>query len=171
MTRTLFLMRHSKAVDHHPDGDKARPLAPRGRREAAEAGQMLQGRGIQLALCSTAARTRETLECLGLTDPDGGPLPTQYMDALYNCGTETMLQRIGEIEDEVTGLIVVAHSPAIPALAARLAWASSREDADEIRCWFPTSAFSEFTTELSWAELAANDGDGAQLARVERLKR
>lgn len=159
--RTLLLMRHATAEGFSSEGDHGRKLTGRGRQEAAEVGVQLRAKGVQHALVSAATRTRETFECLGLD------APAEFMEALYNCGTETMAQRISEVDDEVTCLLVVAHAPAIPSLSAELAYASSPQEADDLQCWFPTAAYSEFTLKGSWADLA--DDDSLRLAGVTRM--
>src|ERR1700712_4658208 len=61
--RTLLLLRHAKS-DYPPGvADHERPLAPRGIREAALAGDWLRAHApaVDAVLCSTATRTRETL--------------------------------------------------------------------------------------------------------------
>lgn len=170
MSRTLFLMRHAMAEAHAVRSDFERILAPQGWSQAREAGLELAGRGIQLVLCSSSARTRETLQGLGLKTPEGEPVPVQYMEALYLGSADLIRQRIGEIEDEVTALLVIGHSPGIPTLGAELAWASRTRQADQIQCWFPTSAFSEFEIEGSWSDLWDSNG-GAKLAAVRRPAR
>lgn len=159
--RTLVLMRHASPQGWSDSGDKGRRLTAEGRREAAEVGALLRGMGIQRVLCSAASRTRETVDCLGLD------APVEYMEALYNCGAPTMLQRIGEVDDEVTGLLVVGHSPAVPTLSAELTWASDPAQADDLQCWFPTAAFAAFALQGSWSRLA--DDETLRLAGVRRL--
>lgn len=167
--RTLYLMRHAKAADSGVR-DKDRPLAPRGITTAQQVGLQLQSAGIDHVLCSTSVRTRQTLDHLGLRTPAGDPVPTEYMDALYLGSSEVILQRIGEIDDEVTGLLVVAHSPGIPALAAELAWQASRSSADAISCSYPTATVSVFTVDGTWADLAAGTAT-TTLQQVDRPQR
>lgn len=145
--KTLYLMRHAQAESHGPLGDRSRPLTPGGRADAEEVGRMLQERDVQLALVSSAVRTRETFEALGLD------CRAEFQDVLYSAGTEELLQRIGEIEDEVVGLLVVGHSPTIPALAAELLARSAPREADQLRCHYPTSTLTVLRTEGSWEEL------------------
>lgn len=142
---TLFLLRHAKTESHHPQGDRFRELTERGRTDARTVGEQLRERGITLVLSSSSMRTRQTVEELGLD------ARVEYMDALYNCDVETMLQRIGEVDDDVTGLLVVGHSPTIPTLAAELTWAPGK--ADDIACNFPTAAWAELTFDGDWADL------------------
>lgn len=160
--RTLILLRHAQAENNNPMGDKARQLSPRGRQEAAEVGVQLRAKGVGHALVSSAARARETFECLGLD------APAEFMEALYLGGTETLRQRIGEVPDEVDVLLVVGHAPAIPSLSAELAYASAPREADQLQCWFPTAAYSEFTFEGSWDAL--EDEESMRLAGVRRLQ-
>ena len=114
MTRTLFLMRHAKAEPHHARLDFDRELAPRGWRQARETGLILADRGIELVLCSSSMRTRQTYEAMGLQLPTGDPVPVEYMEALYLASPDLIRQRIGEIPDEVTKLLVIGHSPVSP---------------------------------------------------------
>lgn len=162
MERRLVLMRHAKTEGNNPAGDHARELLPRGVQAAQEAGKTLAGLGLQYALVSTATRTRQTFAALGLD------IPVEYQDALYHDGTETMLQRISETDDAVTGLIVVGHAPTIPSLSAQLSYASAPNQADELQCHFPTSAFAEFTFEGSWADL---DRDNLEHVRFKDIQR
>ncbi|MGA4506387.1 SixA phosphatase family protein [Propionibacteriaceae bacterium G1746] len=159
--RTLYLMRHAKAVDHDPHADKGRALAPRGRADAASVGEhWLQGAGIELALVSSATRTVQTFESLGLD------CRAEIMDALYQAGTDTMKQRIGEIGDEVTRLLVVGHSPTIPALAAQLLHESDPGTADDIAWHYPTATVTALSIEGGWAELGEHPTRLARLYRV-----
>ena len=160
--RRLVLMRHAKTEANNVGGDKARRLKPSGIQDSQEAGRELAGLGLQYALVSSAQRTRETFAALGLD------IPVEFQDALYYQGTETMLQRIGETDPAVTGLLVVGHAPTIPSLVAELAYASDRAEADQAQCWFPTSAFSAFTFDGEWSDLAEGDFSTVRLEGVRR---
>ncbi len=133
-------------------------------RRLAQTGIELADRGIQHVLCSSSTRTVQTYEALGLRTPDGDPVPVEYMEALYLGSPDLIRQRIGEIPDEVTGLLVIGHSPGIPTLAAELAWATQPKEADQIQCWFLTSAVSEFELSEGWESLWESDG-GARVGR------
>lgn len=160
--RRLVLMRHAKTEANNPQGDKARRLMPRGVQDAQEAGRELASLGLQYALVSSSTRTRETFAALGLD------IPAEFQDALYHSGTETMLQRIGETDPAVTGLLVVGHAPTIPSLVAELAYASDRREADQAQCWFPTSAYTSFAISGQWSDLADGDFSTVRLEGVTR---
>ena len=65
--RTLLLLRHAKSDYPAGVGDHDRPLAARGIREAGLAGDWLRAAAppVDAVLCSTATRTRQTLERTG----------------------------------------------------------------------------------------------------------
>lgn len=160
--RRLVLMRHAKTEANHVEGDKARRLNPRGVQDAQEAGVALRGLGVDYALVSSAVRTRETFAHLGLD------VPVEFQDALYYGGTETMLQRIAEMGDDVECLLVVGHAPTVPSLVAELAYASNRAEADQAQCWFPTAAYTVFSFDGSWESLGEGDLDHVHLDGVTR---
>lgn len=153
--RTLVLLRHGKS--DYPDGvdDHARPLAARGRREAALAGDWLRAHVPPLdgVLCSTATRTRQTLERTGVE------APVRHLDRLYDATPGIVIDEItkvtGHFEHPVHTLLVVGHEPAMSAVALGLADAedSDRQAADGIAAKFPTSAIAVLRTEQPWEEL------------------
>lgn len=159
--RTLFLMRHASTEGHNHRGDKARELTDEGIAEAREVGAELRGRGVHLVLCSTAVRTQQTLAHLELD------ARVELMDAIYSGGTDTLRQRISEVEDEVETLLVIGHAPTIPSLASQLSYQSDPGEADRMGCWFPTATLVEFQVDASWADLADPDAPAA-LTRVTR---
>lgn len=160
--KRLVLMRHAKTEGHNAEGDRARELMPRGRADATAVGDQLAGLGLQHALVSTAMRTRQTFDCLGLA------IPAEFQEVLYSDGPETALQRISETEPDITGLLVIGHEPVIPRLAARLGDASDRSASDEVLCSFPPGSFVEFTFEGEWADLDIDNLQHVSLTRVER---
>ncbi len=160
--RRLVLMRHAKTEGHNADGDRARELLPRGRDDSAAVGHELAGLGLQYAMVSTAMRTRQTFEALGLA------IPAEFHEVFYTDGPETMLQRISETEEDITGLLVVAHEPVIPRLAAQLGYASDRGESDALLCSFPPASFVEFTFDGEWADLEPDNLEHLSLQRVER---
>ena len=106
--------------------DADTPLTDVGRRQAREVGTRLGLRNVGHALVSDALRTRQTWDCLQLD------CPVEFMRALYYCGTDTVRQRIGEIDDDVDNLLIIAHASTIPGLTAQLAAMSGAED--EVGC-------------------------------------
>ena len=158
--RTLVLLRHGKSA--YPDGvpDHDRPLADRGRREAAFAGEHIRPvvDRFDLVLCSTAVRTRQTLDASGLA---AGRI--EYRAEIYAAEPDEILELIRIVPDGVTSLLIVGHSPGLPDLADELAGPGSAAQARAaLDRKFPTSAFAVVTLSGPWSDLP----DGARLVTV-----
>lgn len=143
---TLVLMRHAKTEGHNVGGDHSRELTPRGVQEAMEAGVTLRGLGIDGAKVSTAVRTRQTFDGLGLG------IPVTYLDELYFDGTDAAARLIATTGEDIGSLLVVGHAPTIPDLAARLLFPIDWEEAQQVGSWFPTCTFSTFHVTTPWSE-------------------
>jgi phosphohistidine phosphatase len=149
-THTLILLRHAKSA--YPDGvrDHERPLAPRGIREAALAGDWIRANlpPVDAVLCSTATRTRQTLTRTGID------APVQYTDRLYDTTPGIVIDVINGAGGEADNLLVVGHEPVMSALALGLAGpGSSQSTADQITVKYPTSALAVLQTYHPWARL------------------
>lgn len=117
MTRRLILMRHAKSSWDEPAlDDHARPLNGRGRRSAVALGKWLAEKGYlpDLVLCSTAARTRETLDGLKL-----GVVPVKYLDALYHASTGLLLETL-QANGAGNCVLLVSHNPGCADFADRI---------------------------------------------------
>jgi phosphohistidine phosphatase len=126
-TRHLWILRHGKAASDAPWGgsDRDRPLTGRGRRDASALGHRLAGGDpvlgleavppLQLVICSSAVRTRQTA---GLVlDAMDGQVPLDSYDALYGAETDVAMQYLREIDEEVVSVMVVGHNPTLYQLA------------------------------------------------------
>ena len=160
--KTLVLMRHARAENHNVAGDKARRLMPDGVAASVAAGRELAGLDLQYALVSAAARTRETFEALDLG------IPAEFQDALYEGGMDTVMQRISEMEESIRNVLVVGHSPVIPSLAAHLTFAKNPSEADQLQCHFPTSTYSVFQIEGTWANFEYDGDIDVTMTRIQR---
>jgi phosphohistidine phosphatase len=153
--RTLILMRHGKSGYPEGVGDHARPLADRGRREAALAGDWLRASqpSIDAVLCSTAARTRETLAAAGIL------APTEYEGRVYEATPHTLIDLIRLTDDAIDTLLVVGHSPGMPWTAWELTSNRNSEQADRLSRKFPTSALAVLTFDRRWRDIDPGAGD------------
>ncbi|KAA1245162.1 histidine phosphatase family protein [Mycobacterium simiae] len=142
-------MRHAKSA--YPDGvgDHERPLAARGVREAGLAGDWLRANlpTIDSVLCSTAARTRETLARIGID------APVRYVERLYGAAPGTVIDEINRVADEVKTLLVIGHEPTTSALALILTGDTDTAAAQRISEKFPTSAIAVLGVPGHWADL------------------
>ncbi|ORX12239.1 hypothetical protein AWC32_16430 [Mycobacterium xenopi] len=150
--RTLVLLRHAKSA--YPDGvaDHARPLAPRGEREAGLAGDWLRANvpAVDAVLCSTATRARQTLARTGID------APVRYLERLYGATPGVMIDEINAVADDIGTLLVVGHEPTISEVAIGLAGADSTNTSalQRLSAKFPTSALAVLRVSGSWKHLA-----------------
>ena len=148
--RRIVLLRHAKA-DWSDESDHERPLAERGRADAPVAGRRLAETGIafDLALCSTATRTRETWK-LAVHELPERPR-TVYEDRLYEASLGELIALLNETSEEVSDLLVIGHNPGMHGLADALAGGSEGDLLTRMnRSGFPTSAFAVLTFNGSW---------------------
>ena len=149
--RTLLLLRHAKS--DYPAGvaDHERPLAPRGMREAALAGDWLRAHtpAVNAVLCSTATRTRETLARTRIE------APVRYVDRLYDATPGAVIDEINTVDPDVETLLVIGHEPAMSAVALGLATpdGSNTTAAEHISTKYPTSAIAVLRTANPWDQL------------------
>ena len=150
--RTLLLLRHAKS--DYPAGvaDHERPLAARGEREAALAGDWLRAHtpAVDAVLCSTATRTRETLARTRIE------APVSYVDRLYDATPGAVIEEINGVDPDVETLLVIGHEPAMSSVALGLATpdGSNKTAAEHISTKFPTSAIAVLRTAEPWDQLA-----------------
>ncbi|MET9469722.1 histidine phosphatase family protein [Streptomyces sp. NPDC006544] len=148
--RRIVLLRHAKA--EWSDGtDHERPLAERGRHDAPAAGQKLAQTGIafDLALCSSAVRTRETWK-LAVQELAHRP-KTSYEDRLYEASPGEIIALLNETSDEVRNLLVIGHNPGMHALADALSGSAQGDVLARMNSTgFPTSALAVVSFTGSW---------------------
>ena len=154
--RTLYLLRHAKSSWEDPAlPDRDRPLAPRGRRDAERLGKYLRGLKITpvLVLCSSSARTQETLELLG---PGLAGAAISVEEQLYGASSEVLLERVRAVPGEVASVLLIGHNPGMHDLARMLA--SSGADLDRLEAKFPTAALATLALPR-WHTLRARDAE------------
>ncbi|MEU6095755.1 histidine phosphatase family protein [Streptomyces sp. NPDC047079] len=151
--RRIVLFRHAKA-DWPQVADHERPLADRGRKDAAVAGLKLAetGIGFDLALCSTATRTRETWK-IAVQELPHRP-KTIYEERIYDASPGELIALLNEIPDDVQNVILIGHNPGIQGLADVLSVAAEPEARERMsRRGFPAAAFAVLSFDGSWKSL------------------
>jgi phosphohistidine phosphatase len=153
--RTLYLLRHAKSAWDDPDvEDHDRPLAPRGKRAARAIAKVFRGLKAdpQLVLCSTAARTRETLD---LVMPGFTEAPLIAVErGLYLAAAESILARLHQVDDRIERALVIGHNPGLQELALMLGQTSPAKLHRAIGRKFPTAALATYEWDGAWAALA-----------------
>lgn len=152
--RTLYLLRHAKSSWDHPGvGDHDRPLAPRGIRAARAIADHMHATGLapQVLLCSSARRTRETLELLG----DAIPPDCEVLvdEDLYGAGSDTLIERVRALPTDAQRAMLIGHNPGMQRLAITLAGSGARLDL--LRQKLPTAGLATLDASVDgWDDVA-----------------
>jgi phosphohistidine phosphatase len=151
--RTLWLLRHAHTEDSRPGHkDTDRRLTSRGEDQAREMGEYLRATSVQVdaVLCSSAARARQTLSLLGVSSP-----ASDIAERYYTAGTDTLLEAVRELPDEVATALVVGHAPALPGVAYELADRKASKPAawDAIDGRYPAATLARLDFDGTWANL------------------
>ena len=152
----LYLLRHAKSSWSDPTlDDHERPLAPRGRRDTKRVAEHLVRLGIEpeLVLCSSAERTRETLE---LIRPAIAPSTVKLEAGLYAATANELLGRLRAVPEQVISVLLIGHNPGLQDLALLIASACS--ELERIETKFPTAALATLTLpRVTWSRLSEGD--------------
>lgn len=122
--------------------------------DAAVAGRKLADTGIpvDLALCSTAARTRETWK-LAVHELAHRP-KTVYEERLYEASPGELIAVLNETSDDAQNVVLIGHNPGIQGLADILAGQAEGDTRARMTDHgFHTAAFAVLTFESSWKSL------------------
>jgi len=123
----LFLLRHAKAATHAPTaagGDHDRPLAEVGLAVLGGVGRAvakhLDGRPLDVVLCSTSARTIETVAGIAAADPLVAATEVWLDERLYLAGPGRLRKRLAKLPAHVETALVCGHNPGLHEFALEL---------------------------------------------------
>jgi phosphohistidine phosphatase len=152
MRRRLIVLRHAKSDWSGGVTDHDRPLAGRGRREAALAGRWLRENAadIDLVVCSSATRARQTWKLVA-KQLDNIP-PSRVDDRLYAASIRSLLAIIRKLPDSARAVLLIGHNPGLEELVADLGGVG----------WpMKTSSIAVLSSRSEWAQV------GARWAKLE----
>jgi len=118
--RNLYLIRHGKSDwNANYDKDHNRPLNKRGQRDAGKIGAYLKRASVQpdRVLCSSALRTRQTLELL--TEEAGWRSEVFVEKSLYLADPQEVFRLIMSQPDTIQTLAIIGHQPFTGEVASR----------------------------------------------------
>lgn len=116
--KTLLLMRHAKSSWKEKDlPDHDRPLKKRGKKNAAQIGELLKSKDLvpRKILCSTAERASKTAEIVA--KESGYKMEIEYRDDLYMAEPAAIFHVLRSIPDEIDRALIVGHNPGLEGLA------------------------------------------------------
>jgi len=154
----IYLLRHAKAIGATPGmKDFDRPLTNGGAEAARKMGSAMTAAGLvpDLAICSTARRTRETIDNLRLTLT--ASFPVVDSGALYTANANGYLDAIHDAGD-ASSVLVVGHNPSMEELALALATNGHPVLIKRLSHGFPTAALAVIDFDGPLTEAAAGAG-------------
>lgn len=158
-SKTLILMRHAKSSWQTTGPDFRRPLNERGQLDAAEAGRILAGYSLDVALISEAVRAERTwaaAEAAGASCPD-----VRYTEAIYHAWPNELLAMINDLPEDASTALMIGHQPTLSELIMSLA--KPNELTVQVGEKLPTCAMAVLTYRGAWKTL---DEGKAQLKSV-----
>lgn len=169
--RRLILFRHAKAEPRGPgEDDFDRPLAERGREDAAIIGRALAAEGLapDRVLISPARRTAETwIHCRDSFPP----VRAELVRDLYNATPDDIREAIERVAERSDTLMVIGHNPGLHELAVDLLLdaAASAAEVEQVAARFPTATAVVYAIDpvgrasldgLFLAKALGGEGDG-----------
>lgn len=147
----LHLLRHAKSSLKDDVDDHERRLSRRGREAAQLVAQHLPGAigKLDLVLCSSAMRTRETLE-LVLVGFQERPLCV-VEDNFYLAECRQLIARLQRLEESFSNVLLIGHNPGLHQLAIALAEPSPL--ARSFSNKFPTLARASYRIGTEWSRI------------------
>lgn len=158
--RSLYLLRHAKSDwDNSSLADFDRPLSKRGLSAAPRMGKFMADHGYipELILCSTAKRTRQTLNAI--LPHFGDVRNIDLTDRIYSGGAQEYFNLISSQDIEARSILLIGHNPSIQGLALALSGSGDQKMMREMAEKYPTAGLSVITFEIdSWNKLDQGAG-------------
>jgi phosphohistidine phosphatase len=161
--RTLWILRHAKAVPHS-SRDHGRRLAARGRRQCEEvAGHLAEMPGRpSLVLTSSATRALETAQ--GVLPGLGPGAEVVVEPGLYQADADDVIELVRQVDDARGEVMVVGHNPTLYELALLLLHPEDASGRRELEPGLNTAALAVISVEVDhWAQVSARQGRLADL--------
>ena len=169
--KTIYILRHAKSS--WADGslrDHDRPLNARGRAAAPRVGAHMQDAGYlpDLVLCSTATRTRHTLDAV-LSELQVEPA-IEFEEELYLAGPSEMLDLVRSGPETAESILLVGHNPGMGMLAAALSGDGPPESVHLMRSKFPTAGLAIIELNVNrWKDVVSGCGSLKEFVRPRDL--
>src|SRR5262249_46350697 len=115
--KTLHLLRHAKSDWSDPSlTDHDRPLNKRGKRARRDGAEHVDGWTVDLVVCSTARRTRQTVK------PVAAELGCEvvYDERLYGADIDEVLAVVRTLPEACDTVMVVGHNPSMEEVTLEL---------------------------------------------------
>ncbi len=150
-TRRLLVVRHAKSAWPVGVPDSARPLGPRGLRDAPRMGQRIRDLvgAVDVVVVSPTQRTGETWALMSGPLEATGPVRTD--PRIYDAWGANMIDLVRELPDEARTAMILGHEPGVSELVLTLSGSGDQGLRGRVATKFPTCAVALLATQGPWA--------------------
>jgi phosphohistidine phosphatase len=144
--KSLYLLRHADAAAPEPGKtDRDRHLNDRGHQVCQKIIGHIREDNVRpdIILCSTATRTRETLDQIMAAWDE--PVPVEYLDSIYEAHPEEIRGAIAAHAPYHDAIMVIGHNPELQMLALGLSDGPNGNAYRETAINFPAGALAKLT--------------------------
>jgi phosphohistidine phosphatase len=163
--KLLTVLRHAKSSWDDPGlDDFNRPLNDRGWKAARRMGREFKHRGMRfnVALASTAARVRETID--GIQEKYDFGVPIQFEQRIYAASEGTLLELVRALPETAHAALLVGHNPGLERLAIELSLDDDKGLRHRIAGKFPTAGLAMIELPMDrWSEVQPGSGKIVEL--------
>lgn len=155
----LMLLRHAKSDSVPGLADVQRPLAERGRHEAANVAQYLVSRQLRpdLAVISSAVRTQQTWDYIARAYDSGIEEITEKR--IYEASVRDIVHVIRHIPPGPRTVLVVGHNPGLYLTAGYFYKDGNAEALGRMETGFPPASLVVMNFEVDeWSEVGESSG-------------
>ncbi len=122
-----------------------------------------------LVICSSALRTRQTLELVAPGFGAGAEPVVETDVAIYAATATELLDRLRKTPDDFGAVMLIGHQPAIQDLALILVGVGA--GLDRLSGKFPTGGLAAFDLDCGWEDLGPGGARFARMVRPKELER
>jgi phosphohistidine phosphatase len=150
--RRLIVVRHAKSAWPPGVPDRARPLGPRGLRDAPVVGRRIRELvgSVDVVVVSPAQRTQQTWALINEELGHSGPVLTDAR--VYEAWGAHMIDLVRELPVDAHTVMVLGHEPGVSELVLGLAGPARPDLRDRVATKFPTGAVAVLSAERPWSE-------------------
>jgi phosphohistidine phosphatase len=167
--RDLLLLRHAKSDRQQlSSGDISRPLNKRGRGAALRVGNWMKRHRIrpQWVICSTALRTRETLDLMRSEVNIADEL-IAFDKRAYLADVGALLAILARCPEDMNNILVIGHNPGMEQLLDYLC--GPKLPLSEKGKLMPAGTLAQVSLPDDWRKLAPGSGKLARIIRPEDI--
>lgn len=159
--KQLLVLRHAATeMSAAARGDRGRRLTDEGCGDAKALGAFMKVEGLipDMIACSSADRTRQTLDYL--LPVFGAKPPVQFEDALYGADERTLLGTANGAPDDAGSFLIIAHNPGVHGFIMELiSEVSPGVGAEPLMQGYPAGTLSVLSFETdNWRDVAPHTG-------------